>query len=343
MAEGYRVTRRRLDDGAAVRCHDGRMSAQRGEHATPRRVGPLERLPQAIAEQVVRRVVELLDVNEIVQRVDVDEVVRRIDVNAVVERVDLNELVDRVDVDRVAERIDVNAIADRIDIDKLVQRADLGPIIAQSTTGIFGEFLGLLRRDVVSLDNLLDRVTRFTKRTADRPKRPPALEATVPSPTVATREGQYAGGVTRLLAFLVDLAAIWGLFVLGSAAVEQAIRLVSDHTYVVDSHRTAGLIALVVWGFIYFAAQWYLSGRTIGMAIFGARVVTAEGHPIDRREAAIRTIVLPFAVAFWFVGLVEIVVRSDRRALQDLAARTCVVYHWEARAASLSWLHRDDG
>ena len=51
---------------------------------------------------------------------------------------------------------------------------------------------------------------------------------------------------------------------------------------------------------------------------------------------------LPIRSLFFLVGLSEIQIRSDRRALHDFAAGTCVVYHWQARGASLPWLHRDD-
>jgi uncharacterized RDD family membrane protein YckC len=260
-------------------------------------------------------------------------------VDAVLARVDANELVDRIDIDRIVERIDINAIADKIDIDAIVAKADLGNIVAQSTTGMLGEFLGFLRREVVSLDDLLDRITLFKRRTADRPKRPPASS---PPPVGSTREGQYAGGVTRLLAFLADVGAMWGLYLLLVAGFQQAVRLFSGGNYSIESHRVVGIVVLVVWGFLYFSVQWTLSGRTIGMAILGAHVVTAQGHAINGRAAVIRTFILPFSIVFWFAGLVEIVVRSDRRALHDLAAGTCVVYHWQARGASLPWLRRDD-
>jgi uncharacterized RDD family membrane protein YckC len=315
---------------------------------TPPRMGPLERLPQAVAEQIVRKVVEMLDIDEIIRQVDVNAILQRVDVNAliatvdldaVIARVDANELVDRVDIDRIVARIDVNAIADRIDVDALVAKADLGGIIAQSTTGMLGEFLGFLRREVVSLDDLLDTVTLFRRRNQDRPKAPPA---SAPPPKGSTREGQYAGGVTRLLAFFVDVGAVWGLFLLLAAGFEQAVRLFSGSNYVVESHRVVGIVAVVVWAFLYFSVQWSLSGRTIGMAILGAHVVTLQGHSISGRSAAIRTLVLPFSIALWFVALVEIQFRADRRTMHDLAASTCVVYHWQARGASLPWLHRDD-
>jgi uncharacterized RDD family membrane protein YckC len=304
---------------------------------TPRRIGALERLPQAVAEQVVRRIVEMLDIDEIIRQVDVNAIVQRVDVNALMANVDIDQLVDRIDIDRLVDQVDINAIADRIDIDALVAKADLGGIISQSTTGMLGEFLGFLRREVVSLDDLLDTVTLFRRRNQDRPKAPPAA---APPPKGSTREGHYAGGVTRLLAFVADIGAVWGLYLLLAAGFEQAVKLFSGGNYTLANHRPIGIVVLVVWVLLYFSVQWSLSGRTIGMAILGAHVVTAEGHAISGRSAAIRTFVLPFSIVFWFVGLIEIQVRADRRTLHDLAAGTCVVYHWQARGASLPWLRR---
>ncbi|HEV3329111.1 MAG TPA: RDD family protein [Acidimicrobiales bacterium] len=285
----------------------------------------------------MRRIVEMLDIDEIIAQVDVNAIVQRVDLNALLANVDIDQLVDRIDIDRIVDQIDINAIADRIDIDALVAKANLGGIISQSTSGMLGEFLGFLRREVVSLDDLLDTVTLFRRRSQDRPKAPPA---SAPPPEGSTREGQYAGGVTRLLAFLADIGAAWGLYLLLAAGFEQAVKLFSGSSYTLENHRVAGIVVLVVWVFLYFSVQWSLSGRTIGMAILGAHVVTAEGHAISGRAAAIRTLVLPFSIVFWFVGLVEIQVRSDRRTLHDLAAGTCVVYHWQARGASLPWLRR---
>ena len=337
---------------------------------TPKRLSAIERLPQAIAEQVVRRIVEVLDIDEIVRKIDVDDVVRRIDVNALMERVDVdavvervdanalvervdpNELMDRVDVDKLLERIDVNkiaekidvgAIAERIDIDELVRRADLGPIIAQSTSGMLGEFLGLLRRQVVSLDGFLDKVAMHQRRTKDRPVRPASLRVSERQLGVASREGEYAGGVTRLLAFGLDVVAIWAIFDVFVFGVQLAIQLFTGHSYTMFSHyRILGLVAWVVWGFVYFTFQWSVSGRTIGMAVLGARVVTAEGASLTSKQAAIRTLVLPVSLVLWPFGLFGIEWRADRRAWHDRAAGTAVVYFWEARGASVPWLHRED-
>jgi len=336
---------------------------------TPRRLNAIERLPQAIAEQVVRRIVEIIDIDEIVRKVDVDDIVRRVDVNALVERVDANALVERVDVDAIvervdanalmdrvdidrivdridinsiAERIDVEAIAERIDVDALVRRADLGPIIAQSTSGMLGEFLGLLRRQVVSLDALLDRVALYHRRFKDAPKRPRALEGAEGNLGASTREGEYAGGVTRLLAFFADIFAIWGIFVIFGAGVTAAARLFTGKDVTLFSHRPGGLIAITIWAFIYFTFQWSVSGRTIGMAIFGIRVVTLDGESISTKQAAIRTVVLPLSVVLWFIFLVGIELRANRNTLHDRLAGTTVVYFWEARGATMGWLQPDN-
>jgi uncharacterized RDD family membrane protein YckC len=140
----------------------------------------------------------------------------------------------------------------------------------------------------------------------------------------------------------MDIGAGWGLFLLLTAGIQAGVRLFAGSSYTILSHRLVGTIAIVVWGFLYFSTQWVLSGRTIGMAIVGARVTTLQGHSISRRSSIVRTLVLPISIALWFVALVGIQVRADRRAFHDLCAGTCVVYHWQARGASLPWLHRED-
>lgn len=324
---------------------------------SPRARGPLERLPHAIAEQVVRRLVELLDVDEIVRRVDVDDVVRRVDVNEVVARVDVNEVVgrvdvdalldrvdpdallDRVDVDRLvrrvdvdalAARIDVNALAERIDVEELLRRADLAGIVAQSTTGMLGEFVQLLRRQVVTLDDVVDALTLRSRRAA-ADKGPPALLEAASHLRHPNREGQYAGAVTRLLALLADVAAGWGLFALLATGLDAAAGLLTGHSFSLFHERVAGAVVAVLWGFCYFSVGWGLTGRTVGMAVLGARVVTVDGRRPNARAAMVRTLVLPVSIAIVGLGLLGVLVRGDRRALHDVAAGTCVVYSWEAR------------
>ncbi len=108
------------------------------------------------------------------------------------------------------------------------------------------------------------------------------------------------------------------------------------------SHQIASLIAAVVWEFIYFAYQWSLSGKTLGMAVLGIRVVTTDGSPIGPRQAVLRTLTLPLSFLILGLGFLGILTNRDRHALHDRLAGTAVVYSWDARAARLRWLAKQD-
>ncbi len=79
------------------------------------------------------------------------------------------------------------------------------------------------------------------------------------------------------------------------------------------------------------------------MATFGLQVVTAEGGPIARRQAVLRTLGLGLCFLTLGIGFLGIVYQRERRALDDFVAGTAVVYDWDARAARLRWLARKDG
>lgn len=159
---------------------------------------------------------------------------------------------------------------------------------------------------------------------------------------VEGRQGHYAGAVTRLVAFAADVGASWGLFLLGAAALAFAAQLVTGHKFSITGYQVASLVTVVVWEFVYFAYQWSLSGRTIGMAVLGIRVVTAEGAAIGPRQAIVRTVTLPLSFLFFGLGFLGILTNRHRRALHDRLAGTAVIYSWDARAARLRWLAKQD-
>lgn len=169
--------------------------------------------------------------------------------------------------------------------------------------------------------------------------------ATVPGPPIAGRQGNYAGAVTRLVAFAADVGASWGIFTVSVAAVTFAIQLVTGHQVDLTKGRASSLLtlsALVIWEFIYFAYQWTLSGKTIGMALLGIRVVGTDGSAIGGRQAVIRTVTLPLSFLLFGLGFLGILLNKDRHALHDRLARTLVVYSWDARAARLRWLAQQE-
>lgn len=158
-------------------------------------------------------------------------------------------------------------------------------------------------------------------------------------PQAVTRQGNYAGAVSRLLAFAADVAIAWFslLIILWLASMAVSLVIPSDIS-IKQEYRWVAAASIAVWFPLYFAYQWSLSGKTLGMAIFGLRVVTSEGAPISNRAAVIRTITLPISILLAIFGLAGIILRPDHRAWHDRFAKTCVVYDWDARAARLLWL-----
>jgi uncharacterized RDD family membrane protein YckC len=166
--------------------------------------------------------------------------------------------------------------------------------------------------------------------------------AVTSSEPIAGRQGHYAGAVSRLVAFAADVGASWGLFTLGAAALTFTIELVSGSNFSLNNHQIISLVAAVIWEFIYFAYQWSLSGKTIGMAVLGIRVVRTDGSPIGPRQAVIRTITLPLSFLLLGLGFLGILTNRHRYALHDRLAGTAVIYSWDARAARLRWLAKQD-
>jgi uncharacterized RDD family membrane protein YckC len=168
---------------------------------------------------------------------------------------------------------------------------------------------------------------------------------TVPVPSAELtvgRQGHYAGAISRLIAFAADVGASWGLYTLGVALVNAAVKLITGRAYALSNHRIAAVIILTGWEFIYFAYQWAVSGKTVGMALFGIQVVTRQGGPIAPRQAVLRTLGLGLTLLTLGIGFLGIVYQRERRALNDFVAGTAVVYSWDARAARLRWMARQD-
>ena len=163
-----------------------------------------------------------------------------------------------------------------------------------------------------------------------------------PTPADIGRQGNYAGAVTRLVAFAADIGASWGIFTLAIAGLGFAINLVTGKQVNLTSRQILALIAIIIWEFVYFAYQWALGGKTIGMALLGIRVVATDGDPITPKQAVIRTVTLPLSFLLFGLVFLGILLNKDRHALHDRLAKTVVVYSWDARAARLRWLAKQE-
>jgi uncharacterized RDD family membrane protein YckC len=158
--------------------------------------------------------------------------------------------------------------------------------------------------------------------------------------TWTSLHGHYAGGASRLAAWIIDAAASTGAFTVALAAVSYAATVITGHS--VSYSRSNWIVATiyVLWLFAYFAYPWGLSGKSLGMAVLGIRVVAKDGTHAGWRRAVVRTLALPLSFLLLGLGLVPILLQKQNRALHDFIAGTAVVYAWDARAARIRFLAR---
>jgi uncharacterized RDD family membrane protein YckC len=152
----------------------------------------------------------------------------------------------------------------------------------------------------------------------------------------ARAEGDYAGLVTRTLAFAADVVVIdlAALLVGGVVAIAASFfDLPQDLRTVLAA---AGVVAGALWAVGYFVAFWSTSGQTPGDRLMRIRVQDERtGRPLPVSRALGRLVALFLGVLLLFVGVLWILVDDRRRGLHDRLAGTVVV-HAEDRPAGRS-------
>jgi uncharacterized RDD family membrane protein YckC len=167
-----------------------------------------------------------------------------------------------------------------------------------------------------------------------------AAPGSPPAVARVSLQGRYAGFASRFVAFLVDQGTAIGLFALFLAAISFAASVLTGKPIHWNRSDFWLSLAFVGWQFLYFAYSWAASGKTLGMAVFGVRVVRPDGTDASWRQAVVRTLALPLSFLLFGLGFLGILVGGKRRALHDVIAGTAVVYSWDARAARLRFLSR---
>jgi len=153
-------------------------------------------------------------------------------------------------------------------------------------------------------------------------------------------QGRYAGSVSRLTAYVIDLLLSIGVFYIALAAISFGWQIVTGNSVHWNRSNIVVVILFVVWHLFYMGYSWASSGRTFGMAVLGIRVVDADGSVIEPRRGVIRALVFPLSFLLFGLGFLGILVQREHRALHDLIAGTAVIYAWDARAARLRFLAR---
>ena len=147
-------------------------------------------------------------------------------------------------------------------------------------------------------------------------------------------KGNYAGFVSRLIAYGIDIAlitvilivltwlvnAVQELFGLGQlASMETILKIL-----------LSGAFALL-FSASYFIVLWTLASQTPGKTLMGLRIVTTEGHPLTLGRSARRMLGYIVSMAAIFLGFVWILVDNRRQGWHDKIAGTFVIYAWDAR------------
>jgi uncharacterized RDD family membrane protein YckC len=166
------------------------------------------------------------------------------------------------------------------------------------------------------------------------------MSAPTPARSV-TAQGNYAGSVSRFLAYAIDLIVSSAVFTLALAAISYVVQIVTGKQVSWNRQDIVVVVVYVLWEFFYFGYSWAVSGRTFGMAVLGVRVVRADGAVAEPRRGVVRALVFPLSFLLFGLGFLGILVQRERRALHDLIAGTAVIYAWDARAARLRFLARE--
>jgi uncharacterized RDD family membrane protein YckC len=168
------------------------------------------------------------------------------------------------------------------------------------------------------------------------------MSVAAPAQPVPALVGHYAGAVSRGIAFLLDVFLSIAIYTVAVGGGLWVLGLITDGD--IDRGDIPGWLwglGLATWLAIYFGYCWMVSGKTPGKAVVGLRIVAGDGSPLTPNHALIRLVIYPISVLLWIVMLIAVAVGLKRRALHDRVADTVVVYDWDARAARLRFLARD--
>lgn len=252
--------------------------------------------------------------------VPIEAVLDNVDVNAVLDEVDVNRLLERIDLDRLMDRVDVDALLDRVDVERIVDRAGIPQIVAETTGHLAGGTLDLARARLADADRLAARITdRVTLRRRTRPAwRDPATG--LPQ--------AYAGAVSRLLAWLVDLGVVLAAY----AGADAVLHLLVDAfglsgTWLTDQGaRLLAAVALGAWAAVYATICVAVAEATVGKWLVGLRVQRPDGTAVGPARALVRAAAFALSTSLGLAGLALIAFQRRSRGLHDLIAGTVVVH-----------------
>ncbi|HRQ41519.1 MAG TPA: RDD family protein [Chloroflexota bacterium] len=158
-------------------------------------------------------------------------------------------------------------------------------------------------------------------------------------------QGQYAGFVSRFLAFALDQLVVLAIILVANTTVILILNFFqvtfADVFTFSDDHSTLSqvlhilmvgltLVINVTFYVGYFIFFWMLVGQTPGKMLMGVRVVSENGRPLSLAQAVKRLIGYYISLIPFFLGFFWILVSDTRQGWHDKIAHTYVIYTWRA-------------
>lgn len=170
---------------------------------------------------------------------------------------------------------------------------------------------------------------------------PPSNRA-VSQHQLAAVAGHTAGFVSRMAAFVIDLAVI-NAMLLATIVVASSVlnyfnfgglfRTANSPTWLAQVVvGTISAIGFLITYFGYPVFFWVLIGQTPGKLLLGLRVVQTDGQLLSVRRGLLR------ALAYWlsalplFLGFAWIIIDDQRQGWHDKLGRTYVIYYRRQRS-----------
>lgn len=152
--------------------------------------------------------------------------------------------------------------------------------------------------------------------------------------------GQYAGFVSRLLAYGIDLTIIVVMLIALGWLVDIVSRLFP--TLLIDPEKIEGWLQLaavsivaIVTAAIYYIFFWTLMGQTPGKMLLGLRIISLNGSQLTFWQALRRFIGYFLSALALYAGYWWVLIDNRRQGWHDKLAGTIVVYVWDARLGDL--------
>jgi uncharacterized RDD family membrane protein YckC len=158
--------------------------------------------------------------------------------------------------------------------------------------------------------------------------------------------GQYAGFVSRLLAFTIDAAVIsfslvattW-FFSVTSTMLQLgpilgfSLNALPGFNQILDRVVSIEFGSILSFVFILSYHLFFIvfAGQTPGKALLGIRITPIRGGKITLWRAFVRFIGYFPSTILFFGGFLWIIIDDRRQAWHDKCAGTCVLYTWDAR------------